>query len=80
MRPICLAVPSIVLIADSRLVVFRSCNFVFAISSIFGFEIVPTFSRFGLPDPFRNSGGFLQQVGRRRRLRFKRETSDPHKP
>src|SRR5206468_1023200 len=49
--PICLAVPSIVRMALSRFVVFRSGIFVFAISSTFARETVPTFSFFGLPEP-----------------------------
>ena len=46
------AVPSMVLMADSRLVVFRSGILSLAISSILSREIVPTFSLFGLPEPF----------------------------
>src|ERR1044071_10109701 len=60
-RPICRAVPSIVLIADSKLVVFKSCNLVFAISSTLAREIVPTFSRFGLPDPFGIAAAFFKK-------------------
>src|SRR5262245_22386560 len=46
-------------IADSRLVVFRSGIFVLAISSICAREILPTFSRFGLPDPFSSFAAFF---------------------
>src|SRR5919199_6820917 len=55
------AVPSMVLIADSRLVVFRSGSFVLAISSILAREMVPTFSFFGLPDPFGTPAAFFNR-------------------
>jgi hypothetical protein len=51
--------------ADSRLVVFRSGSLVFAISSIFAREIVPTFSRFGLPEPFGMPAAFLSRSAAR---------------
>jgi hypothetical protein len=59
-----------VLMALSRFVVFKSCIFVFAISSILAREIVPTFSLFGLPEPF-DAACLLQQIGGGRRLRLK---------
>src|SRR5215213_11252617 len=60
-KPMFLAVPSIVLTADSRLVVFRSGILVLAISSILAREIVPTFSRFGLPEPLGMPAAFFKR-------------------
>src|ERR1041384_8495353 len=60
-RPMFRAVPSIVLIAASRLVVFKSGIFVLAISSILAREILPTFSLFGLPDPFSTPAAFFNR-------------------
>src|SRR5262249_17745389 len=59
--PIWRAVPSMVLIADCKLVVLRSCNFVLAISSTLAREIVPTFSRLGFPDPFGIPAAFFSR-------------------
>src|SRR6185295_18446129 len=55
------AVPSIVRIADSTEVVFRSGSFVRAISSICLRVTVPIFSRFGLGDPFSTPAAFLSR-------------------
>src|SRR2546423_13016305 len=60
-RPMLRAVPSMVLIADSRFVVFKSGIFVRAISSIFAREIVPTLSLFGRPDPFSTPAAFFRR-------------------
>ena len=56
-----LAVPSMVFIAAAKLVVFRSGILVLAISSIFAREMVPTFSRFGLPEPFGIPAAFFKR-------------------
>src|ERR1051325_163445 len=50
-----------VLMALSRLVGFKSGIFVRAISSILAREIVPTFSRFGRPEPFGTPDAFLRR-------------------
>src|SRR5918998_2416528 len=55
------AVPSMVLMALSRLVVFKSGILVLAISSILAREIVPTFSRFGLPEPLGTPAAFFKR-------------------
>src|SRR5438270_2991045 len=60
-RPMLRAVPSMVLIAASRLVVFRSGIFILAISSSLAREILPTFSLFGLPDPFSTPAAFFNR-------------------
>ena len=59
--PMLLAVPLIVLIADSRFVVFKSGIFFWAISSICAREIVPFFSLFGLPEPLAMPEAFLKR-------------------
>ncbi len=53
--------PSIVRIALSRFVVFKSGIFVFAISSIFAREILPIFSLFGFPDPLETPAAFFNR-------------------
>ena len=50
--PIFLAVPSTIFIALLSFVVFKSGNFIFAISSNWVFVIEPTFTRFGVEEPF----------------------------
>src|SRR5881392_4038022 len=60
-KPIWRAVPSIVRIALSKFVVFRSGIFVLAISSILAREIFPTFSFLGLPAPFDIPAAFLRR-------------------
>src|ERR1051325_4203333 len=63
--PMLRAVPSMVLMALSRLVVFQSGIFMLAISSILAREIVPTFSRFGRPEPFGTPDAFLRRSAAR---------------
>ncbi len=65
------AVPSIVRIADSKFVVFKSGILIFAISSSFAREIDPTFVRFGSLEPFGIPDAFLNQICRRSSFRFK---------
>src|SRR5215210_5430613 len=55
------AVPSMVLIADSRLVVFKSGIFNLAISSTLAREMVPTLTLFGVPDPFGTPEAFFRR-------------------
>jgi hypothetical protein len=50
--PIFRAVPSTIFIALLNLVVFKSGNFTLAISSSWAFVIDPTFTRFGVEEPF----------------------------
>src|SRR5688572_3068188 len=59
--PILRAVPSMVLIADSKFVVFKSGIFVFATSSSLSREIVPTLALFGVPEPFGIPAAFLKR-------------------
>src|SRR3954469_11026358 len=59
--PMLRAVPSMVLMADSRLVVFRSCSLSLAISSILSREMEPTFSLFGLPEPLGTPAAFFKR-------------------
>src|SRR5882724_5637676 len=60
-NPICRAVPSMVRIALSRFVVFKSGIFVLAISSTLAREILPTFSFLGLPAPFDIPAAFFNR-------------------
>ena len=50
--PIFLAVPSIIFTALVNFVVFKSGNFIFAISSNWDLVIDPTFILFGVDEPF----------------------------
>ena len=50
--PIFRAVPSTIFIALLILVVFKSGNFIFAISSNWSFVTEPTVNLFGVGDPF----------------------------
>src|SRR5205085_9255803 len=59
--PMLRAVPSMVLTADSRLVVFKSWSLSLAISSILAREIEPTFSLLGLPEPFGMPAAFFRR-------------------
>ena len=52
MIPIFRAVPSTILMALLILVVFKSGNLILAISSNWAFVTDPTFTRFGVDEPF----------------------------
>ncbi len=57
--PILIAVPSIIFIALSILVVFKSGNLIFAISSKAALSIEPTLILFGFEEPFGIFNAFL---------------------
>src|SRR5690606_25853642 len=62
-NPMLFAVPSTMLQAASRLLVLRSGNFIFAISSICAQVTLPTFLRLGSPEPFSRFRAFLRRSG-----------------